>query len=242
MNLQEFCERFQTLQERRPETPILLDSGKQLMQELLRDPAWFAEFLRNYVAGPAFLADQPASVFDNEIRLYRSSDKSFTLLAYLWDGRDLCAVHDHGAWGLIGPLLHPMREVKYRRLDDGQVDGCAHLEQASDLALQPGEVGMVLPLDKGIHQTGAAGNPLTISLGVYGRSIRQGYIHFFDPPGKKVRRATTRLWFKKVLALRGLASLEEVLGKRFLPSSLLESLPEDLVREFRLHSPETSSR
>jgi predicted metal-dependent enzyme (double-stranded beta helix superfamily) len=233
MNLEEFCEHFQTLQEQRPKTPILLDAGKQLMQELLRDPAWFAEFLRNYVAGPAFLADQPASVFDNEIKLYRSFDKSFTLLAYLWDGRGLCAVHDHGAWGLIGPLLHPLREVKYRRLDDGQAEGYAHLEQASDLALQPGEVGIVLPLDKGIHQTGAAGEPLTISLGVYGRSIRQGYIHFFDPPGKKVRRATTRLLFKKVLALRALAFLEEVLGKRFLTSSLLESLPGDLVREFR---------
>ena len=233
MKLEEFCSRFQALQEQQPNTPILLDSGKQLMQELLRDPAWFAEFLQNHVANAAFLADQHASVFDNEIRLYRSPDKSFILLAYLWDRRGLCAVHDHSAWGLIGPILHPLREVKYRRLDDGQVEGYAHLEQASDLALQPGEAGTVLPLDKGIHQTGAAGNHLTISLGAYGRSIRQGYIHFFDPGRKKFRRATTRLMFKKVLALRALASLEEVLGKRFLTSSLLESLPEDLIREFR---------
>ena len=233
MNLEDFCERFKTLQEQQPNTPILLDAGKQLMQELLRDPAWFAEFLQNHVADAAFLADPHASVFDNEIRLYRSPDKSFILLAYLWDWRGLCVVHDHSSWGLIGPFLHSLREVKYRRLDDGQVEGYAHLEQASDLALLPGEVGMVLPLDKGIHQTGAAGNPLTISLGVYGRSIRQGYIHFFDPRGKKVRRATTRLVFKKVLALRALSSLEEVLGKRFLTSSLLESLPGDLVREFR---------
>ena len=233
MNLEDFCERFQTLQEQQPNTPISLDAGRQLMQELLRDPAWFAEFLRNYVASPAFLADQHASVFDNEIRLYRSPDKSFILLAYLWERQGLCAVHDHSAWGLIGPILHPLREVKYRRLDDGQVEGYAHLEQVADWVLQPGEVGTVLPLDKGIHQTGAVGNHLTISLGVYGRSIRQGYIHFFDPRGKKVRRATTRLVFKKVLALRALASLEEVLGKKFLTSSLLESLPEGLVREFR---------
>jgi hypothetical protein len=87
VNLEEFCEGFQTLQKKQPDTPVLLDAGKQLMQELLRDPAWFAEFLRNYVTGPAFLADQYASVFDNEIRLYRSPDKSFILLAYLWDRR-----------------------------------------------------------------------------------------------------------------------------------------------------------
>jgi predicted metal-dependent enzyme (double-stranded beta helix superfamily) len=233
MNLQEFCERFSTIQEQEPQPPILLDAGKQLMQELLADPGWFAEFLQKYVASPAFQTDQPGSVFDNEIRLYRSPDKSFILLAYLWDRRGLCAVHDHGAWGLIGSFLHSLREVKYRRLDDGQVEGYANLEQESDSLLKPGEVGVVLPLDKGIHQTGAAGDRLTISLGVYGRSLRPGYIHFFDPPKKKVRRATTRLVFKKVLALRALAALEEVLGEKFLTSSLLQSLPEDLVREFR---------
>jgi predicted metal-dependent enzyme (double-stranded beta helix superfamily) len=242
MKLEEFCERFQTLQEKRPKFPNLLDAGKQLMEKLLRDPAWFAEFLQNYVAGPAFLADQPASFFDNEIRLYRSPDKSFTLLAYLWEGRSLCAVHDHSAWGLIGPILHSMREVKYRRLDEGQVEGYARLEQASDWILETGEVGIVLPLDQGIHQTGAAGDPLTISLGVYGRSIRQGYIQFFDPEEKKVLRTATRLGFKKVLALRALASLEEALGKRFLTSSLLECLPMDLARELQLHSSDTSSR
>jgi len=242
MNLEDFCERFQNLQDQQPDTSILLDVGKELVQELLRDPAWFAEFLRNYVADPAFLADPPAAVFDNEIKLYRSSDRSFTVLAYLWDRRGLCVVHDHSAWGLIGSFLRPLREVKYRRLDDGQVEGFAHLEPTSDLALQPGEVGIVLPLDKGIHQTGAAGDALTISLGVYGRSIRQGYIHFFDPGRKRFRRATTRLLFKKVLALRALASLEEALGKRLLTPSLLDSLPGDLVREFRPHSSETSSR
>jgi predicted metal-dependent enzyme (double-stranded beta helix superfamily) len=233
MNLQEFCERFPAIQEPEPQPPILLDAGKQLMRELLADPGWLAEFLQKYVASPAFQTDQPGSVFDNEIRLYRSPDKSFILLAYLWDRRGLCAVHDHGAWGLIGSFLHSLREVKYRRLDDGQVEEYANLEQDSDSLLQPGEVGIVLPLDQGIHQTGAAGERLTISLGVYGRSLRPGYIHFFDPRGKKVRRATTRLGFKKVLALRALASLEEALGKRLLTSSLLESLPGELVRQFR---------
>jgi len=62
---------------------------------------------------------------------------------------------------LIGPFLRPLREVEYHRLDDGQVEGYAHLEQGSDLTLRPGEAGIVLPLDMGIHQTGAAGDPLT---------------------------------------------------------------------------------
>jgi predicted metal-dependent enzyme (double-stranded beta helix superfamily) len=236
MNLEEFCERFQILQGERPKTPRLLAIGQQLLRELLKDPAWFGEFLQRYIAGPTFLADQPTSVFDNEIRLHRSPDKSFTLLAYIWDNPDLCAVHDHSAWGLIGSLLNPLREVKYRRLDDGKVEGFADLEQVSDSLLEPGEVGFVLPLNKGIHQTGAAGDALTLSLGVYGRSIRQGYIHFFNPAERKITRAHTRILFRKNLALRALASVGEALGQTFLTSSLLDSLPEDLVGGFQQFS------
>jgi predicted metal-dependent enzyme (double-stranded beta helix superfamily) len=236
MNLEDFCERFQTLQVERPKTPRLLDAGQQLLRGLLKDPAWFGEFLQRYIVGPTFLADQPTSVFDNEIRLHRSPDKSFSILAYIWDNPDLCAVHDHSASGLIGSLLNPLREVKYRRLDDGEVEGFAELEQVSDSLLDPGEVGNVLPLNKGIHQTGAAGDALTLSLGVYWRSIRQGYIHFFNPAGRKITRARTRVLFRKVLALRALASVGEAVGQTYLTSSLLDLLPEDLIREFQQFS------
>jgi predicted metal-dependent enzyme (double-stranded beta helix superfamily) len=233
MYLEEFCERFQALQGERPETPQFFDLGRQLLGELLKDPAWFGEFLQRHIVGPAFLADQATSVFDNEIRVHRSPDKSFTILAYLWDNPELCAVHDHSSWGLIGSFLNPLREVKYRRLDDGKVEGFAELAQVSDSLLEPGKVGFVFPLNKGIHQTGSAGDAFTISLGVYGRSIRQGYIHFFGPAERRVTRAHTRIFFRKVLALRALASVGEATGQTFLTSSLLDSLPEDLVREFQ---------
>ena len=236
MNLEEFCDRFQTLLGQRPKPPFLLDGGQQLLRELLKNPGWFADFLQKFIADPAFLAGQPTSVFDNEIRLHRSPDRSFTVLAYLWGDRNLCPVHDHNAWGIIGALFHPMREVKYRRLDDGQAEGYADLEQVSDLGFQAGEVGIILPLDKGIHQTGAALDRPTISLGVYGRSIRQGSIHFFVPAEKKVYRAQPRILFRKVLALRALAAVGEILGRTLLTPSLLESLPDDLVREFREYS------
>jgi predicted metal-dependent enzyme (double-stranded beta helix superfamily) len=236
MNLEDFCEGFQSLQRESSKTTRLLDAGQQLLGELLKDPTWFGRFLQRYIAGPNFLADQPASVFDNEIRLYRSPDKAFTILAYIWDHPDQCPVHDHSSWGLIGSLLNPLREVKYRRWDDGKVEGFAELEQVSDSLLEAGQIGFVLPLNKGIHQTGTTGDTLTLSLGVYGRSIRQGYIHFFNPAGKKIMRAHTRILFRKVLAVRALASLGEAVGQTFLTPSLLDSLPEEVAREFRRFS------
>jgi hypothetical protein len=187
------------------------------------------------------LENHPASVFDNEIRLYRSPDRSFVVLAYLWDSRNLCAVHDHNAWGVIGALLHPMREVKYQRLDDGRAEGFVDLERVSDWDFQDGETGIVLPLDKGIHQTGGTLDLVSISLGVYGRSIRQGLIHFFDPAGKRFFRAPSRILFRKVLALKALTCLEETLGEKFLTPSLLQALPADLVREFQQASSSLNS-
>ena len=242
MNLEEFCVRFQILLRENPKIPHLLGRGRDLLGELLKDPAWFGELLWKYVADPAFLSEPSRSFFDNEIRLYRSPDKSFTILAYLWDDRNLCPVHDHNSWGVIGALLQPMREVKYRRLDDGQEEERADLEPVSDLVFQAGEAGIVLPLNRGIHQTGAASGCPAISLGVYGRSVRQGPIHFFAPEEKKRYRAPGGGRFRRVLALRALASLEEVVGRKYLTPSLLESLPEDLAREFPLPSSKTGPR
>jgi predicted metal-dependent enzyme (double-stranded beta helix superfamily) len=233
MNLEEFCERLQTLLDQDPRSPVLGEASKTLVRDLIQNPLWFGHFLQKFIADPAFLADQPASVFDNEIKIYRSPDKSFTLLAYIWDSRELSAIHDHGSWGLFGVFIHPFREIKYQRLDNKQVEGYAELKPISDTLIRPGEVGTVLPLDKGIHQTGVGDDQLTITLHVYGRSIRPGYILCFDPAEKKVTRAPKRNQFRRVLALQALVSLGEASGKRFLTPDLIKSLPEDLVQEFR---------
>jgi predicted metal-dependent enzyme (double-stranded beta helix superfamily) len=233
MNLEEFCGRFQAHLNQDPGTPLLVEPNRQLLRELLQDPHWFGEFLQKFIADPAFLSDQPASVFDNEIKLYRSPDKSLMLLAYIWDSPELCPIHDHGAWGIIGGLIGSLREVKYQRMDDRQVEGYVELEQISSILIEPEEFGMVLPLDKGIHQTGAADYRLAITIHIYGRSIRRGYIHFFDPAEKKVIRANQRIPFRKILALKALVSVGDALGQRLLTPDLIKSLPEDLVKEFR---------
>ena len=234
MKLEEFCSRFHNFLGQEPETPQIFKTGQQLLGELLSDARWFWEVLQKLVSDSAYLEAQPSSVFANEKTLHRSPDRSFSVLAYIWEPRTLCEIHDHGSWGLIGSLVNEVREVRYRRLDDGQVEGYARLEESSSKVIKPGAVIPILPLDKGIHTTGAAADERAISVGVYGRSIRQGYIQFFYPSENRTVRAYSPKLFKKVLAVRALASAPEIGDKGALASSLLRSLPEYLVREFEL--------
>lgn len=231
MKLEEFCSRFHNFLEQKPETPQIFKTGQQLVEELLSDAHWFGSILHRLISDSSFSERQAPSVFANEITLYRSPDRLFSVLAYLWEPHALCEIHDHSSWGIIGSLFHPLREVRYRRLDDGRLEGYAELEETSSRVIEPGEVARVLPLDKGIHQTGSATDRFSVSLGIYGRSMRKGYFQLFNPAEKKVTRAYPPKLFKQILAIRALKSAPDLWAQE-LSAASAASLPEYLAKEF----------
>jgi predicted metal-dependent enzyme (double-stranded beta helix superfamily) len=231
MKLEDFCGRFHAFLKEGPKTPQILNTGKELLGGLLSDPRWFGETLSRLVSDASYLETQTPSVFANEVTLYRSPDRIFSVMAFLWEPGSLCPVHDHSSWGIIGSLLDSVKEIRYSRLDDAGVDGNADLEQMAARTIRPGEVVYVAPLDQGIHQTGAAADRLAVSLGVYGKSIRKGYIHFFDPLNKRVERAYPPRIYKQVLAIRALKSAPEVWAEELSSLSSVHSLPEYLAEE-----------
>lgn len=222
MDLDEFCAQFQPFLEKKPSTPQVFDFGKKLLGELLADGRWFGKILGRLVSDPSYLNAQPPSVFPNEVVLHRSPDKNFVVLAYLWEPESLCEVHDHSSWGVIGSLLNAIQEIRYRRLDDGRLEGFAELEKVSRRVTQPGEVSLILPLNQGIHQTGSATDQIAVSLGVYGRGVRQGYIQIFQTGDKKVFKAYPPRVLKKSLALRALQSAGDLWAQYLIPESAPE--------------------
>jgi len=233
MNLETFCLRFQAFLAEKPDIPQVLDVGLKLFGELLSDPRWFQEFFKKLLSDPGFLNLQPTSVYRNEITLHRSPGQSFSVLAYIWEPHRPSPIHDHGSWGMIGSLIRPVREIKYRRLDGGRVEGYAELERTSSRVIEPGGTSHVLPLDEGIHQMGTAGDQLAVSVGVYGKSIRQGYSQFFDPSGKTVVRAYHPKLFKKVLAIRALGSIGEPWAEDILEAARSSPVPGYLAQEYQ---------
>jgi predicted metal-dependent enzyme (double-stranded beta helix superfamily) len=234
MNLEEFCLRFHAFLDEKPSFPLLLEAGQELFGELLSDPSWFREILRKLIMDRDFLKTQEVSVFHNEITLHRSPDRAFSVLAYIWEPDYVTPIHDHGSWGIIGGLIQPFRERKYRRLDDGQAQGQAELEEVSSKVIGPGETTHVLPLNKGIHQMEAATDQLAVTVSVYGKSVRKGYIQFFDPFRKKVIPAYHPKLFKEVLAVRTLGAIPEPWAKDILTGEASASIPAYLMREYQL--------
>jgi 3-mercaptopropionate dioxygenase len=231
MDLKEFCRRFDGMLREQPREDEVFRTGRPLIQELLRDSRWFGEILRKVISDPTYLEGRPPSIFPNEIMLYRSPEKLFSVLAYIWEPKTLCEVHDHSSWGLIGSLHNPMKEVRYRRVDGGKGEGEAELEEIVSRMITPGEVSLVPPLERGIHQTGSGADEYAVSLGVYGKSIRKGYVLLYDPAAGKAVRAFPPKIFKQLLAVRALKSASDLWGDD-LQKSKSSPLPEYLFKEF----------
>jgi len=231
MNLEEFCYRLRAGYEEKKDLSRFIEEGRALLGELLKDPTWFRVYLEKLILDPEFLARQEPSIYPNEVTLYRSPDRSFSIQAYFWEPQTTSAVHDHGSWGIVGAMIYPVRERKYRRLDDSQDEGRAELEETSRWRINPGETTFVLPLNEGIHLMEAPEEHGSVTLSVYGRSIRYGYIQFFDLKRKTVRRAYPPRLLKRVLAVRTLGYLADPWGEEILKASAAGPRPEYLEKE-----------
>jgi hypothetical protein len=220
MNLHEFCAEFEAaVRKAGPDWP---EPGRGLIGRLAGESGWFGEVLERIILDPKYQADQRESIWPNEITIYRCPE--FTLLAYLWQPRQADLIHDHGSWGVIGVMAGPILERKYDRLDDGSREGYAEVNERTSHVLGKGQGTSVLPLDKGIHRMENIGTGVGITLNAYGKSVRKGYIQFFDPESRSCWKAYAPSRLKQILAVHALRDLlgpssADVLRKGLGPAS-----------------------
>jgi predicted metal-dependent enzyme (double-stranded beta helix superfamily) len=234
MNLTEFSSLFNSLLEVEKDTSHILREGRLLLTELLGRRDWFADYVNRLLTDRALMAQQKPSLWPNEITLHRHPDGAFVMLAYIWEPRALDIVHDHGSWGIIGAYINKVRERKYRRLDDGNTEGYAQLEETADRILGPREITVVRPLDDGIHQMENVTDSATITVNVYGRSVRKGYSQHFYPEQNAVRRVYPPRTHKEVLLIRSLGSIREPWAGEILVNATRNPMPDHIRRECEL--------
>ncbi len=154
------------------------------------------------------------------------------MLAYIWDAGLADTIHDHGSWGIIGTLVAKLGERKYERLDDGKREGYCELRETAFGVFHPGETTFVLPLNKGLHAMDNPTDGIAVSINVYGKTVRQGFIQFFDPAKNTVTRAYPPRTLKEVLAAKTLAAIDPGRAEGVFREALASSRPPQLRQEY----------
>ncbi|KAF1085104.1 hypothetical protein SPSYN_01240 [Sporotomaculum syntrophicum] len=230
-NLEQFCQQFKALLDQKPEWPELLVNGRAMLSELVSNHDWFKDTLSRLVLDQVFLQNQWQSIDPNDIQLYFSPDKAFSVRAFIWEPGVCYPIHDHGAWGIVGAHINQVRERKFARVDDGLDVNHAEVKQIADATLSPGETTFVLPLHDGIHQMQALNNQVAVSIHVYGTPIRKGFIHYYDPHFNTAIRVYPPAINKKMLAIKTLGSISEDWAKKVLLTALNSAEPNYVLNE-----------
>jgi hypothetical protein len=209
-----------------------IEKGRELVSELAFRPDWFFDYLKRTILEPGPGESQKQGIWPNEFTLYRSPDKSFVALAYIWDAKLADIVHDHGSWGIIGTLFAKLGEKKFERLDDGKREGYCEIRETTSGIYGPGETTFVLPLNEGLHAMDNPTDGIAVSVNVYGKTIGRGYIQFFDPEKNTVSRVFPPRTQKEVLAVKTLAAIDPSRAEGVLREALAASRPPQLMQEY----------
>jgi len=169
-------------------TPERMRFMSEALPDLLLDRVQVGDILQAIETGA--LPRQPAQsgLFDSEILLYLDPGRRFSIRLYFHEPGRYTPIHDHSAWGISGTPFGTLGVIRYRRLDDGADERFARLEKARELALAPGELDTVWPLEGGIHQTGSPTRELNVMISAYGSPMRRLYIRTFDAATGRIQR------------------------------------------------------
>ena len=231
ISVEEFGRRLEQLSVEHDDMAQVVESGRRLLGELLTETGWFHPILEKLVRDRDYVRGQLNSIWPGEVALWRSPGGSASVLAYIWEPHSVDVIHDHGSWGVIGSLIGSFKERRFRRLDDGKREGYAELEESSCQMVAPGRTSLVLPLDGGIHQTENISDRVCVSINAYGKPIRRGYVQFFDPKNRAVRKAFRPATERSLLAVKALGTVGESWAQDILISALNGPLPDFLKTE-----------
>ncbi len=204
------CRRWsETMTDLKDENDRIRYAQKELPALLLKRDI-FIELLGNIASGRPYPDTRQAQLFEDEILLYLNTRPMFSIRMFIYEPGDYTPIHDHNSWGVIGAVLGKIGVVKYVREDDGSKPGYARLHKSEKLLLEGSQTDLALPLNQGIHQTGNPGSQTSIMLSVYGRPIRQIYIHRFDFENQTIQRLYPPRIKKRMLAARALEIIDKL--------------------------------
>lgn len=201
-SFKDFCETFRELAHSGKNPEELVIEGQMILSEYLVNPDLMLDHLVSLTENRFDEDFLPIDV--NDISIYRDPNRLFSVRLFVWEPNYPYHVHDHGSWGVMGCLANQVRETKYKRLDDGSQCDYAELEVRAEAVIQPGQTTFVLPLNQGIHRMQAFGKKPALSVHVYGKPIRTGFIQGFMLESNSAYKMFPVKVQRRILAIKAL--------------------------------------
>lgn len=200
--------------------------GQKLLGDFINRTEFLKELMLKIATDDVYLKSRWMPTDPNEITLYRDKAGLFSLRLYIWDPAISYPVHSHGAWGVVSCVAGEIVERRYKRQDDGSKPGYAKISETGRVVLKPGETTTVLPLNEGIHRMGSnLDNQSSVSLHLYGRAERPGYLEFFNPHKDTSYRVFTPVYNNRVYALKALGAIQEEWSVDILKTASRDNKP-----------------
>ncbi len=208
--VESFCGEIRHLLQSTDKPAEIFPRGREVISRMAQNPAFLKEIFSRYATDDEFLMSRLLTVDPNEVTIFVDPARLFSLRLYIWDPAMTYPIHSHGAWGIVSCVAGAIIERTYQRIDGGARPGHAEIRELSEDTLRPGETTVVLPLDQGIHsmESSSQDSP-SISLHLYGRAVRRGYLECFDLHKKTVYKVIPPYLHGRAYVLKALGALRE---------------------------------
>lgn len=128
--------------------------------------------LRGYVCNPAILSVEHKEGSATNYRrhlLYAAEDRSFSILALIWNPGQCTPIHGHTAWGAAGVYEGNPYCESYSMVENGRKT--IELRHNMTMRLQPSDIATVEPGIDDAHRIGNDGVSRCITIHIYGRDL-----------------------------------------------------------------------
>lgn len=220
MVFEEFCIEFKQMLRDTQGIDNIFAAGRPMLAKLAKNPGFLENLFTSIVTDEQFYSQRPVTLDDNEVTIYRDPDRQFSVRLYVWDPVQMYPIHDHGSWGMVACLAGALQETAYRRMDDGSKPAYADIQEKSRNVLHQGDITTMLPLDQGIHKFDAVSATPGVTLHVYGKAVRKGFIQLFNFEQQSVKRLYPPKMCERISVLRSLASIDTEWSRDLLSQGL----------------------
>lgn len=221
--IESFCGEIRHLLQSTDNQAEIFSRGREIVSRMALKTVFLKEILSRYATDDEFLMSRLLTVDPNEVTIFVDPSRLFSLRLYIWDPAVTYPIHAHGAWGVVSCVAGAIIERKYERIDGGERPGHAEIRELGRGTLRPGETTVVLPLDQGIHgMESASQDSPSISLHLYGRAVRRGYLECFDLHKKTVYKVIPPYLYGRACVLKALGAVKENWASDILEKAALD--------------------